>query len=343
LKRRLEKILPVILLLMPCVAQGQSAVTTISLGPDQIGKVKTAQGISTRMTFPDPVYEIICGDLYDAASGKGLFVVQGSGDERQRGNSVYLKPVAAKGMSNLFVTTGEKGKNTYNFDLEIVPIAQAHRVVNVIAPQGATHPVAGQAPQNDSQSTPENGASATDSESRRNDLEQAARRQGDEILRQARQQADRIVGEAEARVIEADRQAMQRGDQEAERRFVRALMLGTRELKVNSTRAAVKKVIVTLDPRIVILGEKAYLRYTIQNTSDQIFTFAAIVLERTSATETQSITVETNQTKAENKLEPAEVMAGVLVFDQRTLAPKDRLTLFLRGEENAELVRVSIQ
>jgi vacuolar-type H+-ATPase subunit H len=329
---------------MPCVVKGQSAVTTISLGPDQIGKVKTAQGISTRMTFPDPVYEIICGDLYDATSGKGLFVVQGSGDDRQRGNSVYLKPVAGKGMSNLFVTTGEKGKNTYNFDLEIVPIAQAHRVVNVIAPQTPTPPLVTQVPPpNGSQSSTENGTPSGESEARRNELEQQARRQADEILRQARQQADRIVGEAEARVIEADRQALQRGDHEAERRFVRALMLGTRELKVNSTRAAVKKVIVTLDPRIVILGEKAYLRYTIQNTGDQVFTFAAIALERASLTDTQQITVETNQTKAENKLEPSEVMAGVLVFDQRLLAPKDKLTLFLRGEENAELIRVSIQ
>ena len=48
------------------------------------------------------------------------------------------EPVATKGMSNLFVTTGEKGKNTYNFDLEIVPVALAHRVVNVIVPRRST-------------------------------------------------------------------------------------------------------------------------------------------------------------------------------------------------------------
>ena len=130
---RVNKTVSVILLLMILpVARAQSTVTTIVLGPDQIGKVKTAQGISTRITFPEPVSEIICGDLYDAASGKGLFVVQSSGNDSQRGNSVYLKPVATKGVSNLFVTTGDKGKNnTYNFDLEIVPMPQAHRVVNV--------------------------------------------------------------------------------------------------------------------------------------------------------------------------------------------------------------------
>ena len=77
-------------MMLAAVAHAQSAVTTIVLGPDQIGKVKTAQGISTRITFTEPVSEIICGDLYDAASGKGLFVVQSSGNEQQRGNSVYL-------------------------------------------------------------------------------------------------------------------------------------------------------------------------------------------------------------------------------------------------------------
>src|SRR6185295_16581058 len=96
----LAKAISVTLLLMLApVTRAQSTVTTIVLSPDQIGKVRTAQGISTRITFPEPVTEIICGDLYDAASGKGLFVVQSSGDERQRGNSVYLKPVATKGVS----------------------------------------------------------------------------------------------------------------------------------------------------------------------------------------------------------------------------------------------------
>ncbi len=332
------------------VVRAQNTVTTIVLGPDQIGKVKTAQGISTRITFPEPVSEIICGDLYDAASGKGLFVVQTSGDERQRGNSVYLKPVAAKGVSNLFVTTGEKGKNnTYNFDLEIVPMAQAHRVVNVVssAGQSGSDPsAAGPGAQSPSKGGPNGGdpsRPAPDPEQRRGEIEQQARIKADETLRLARQQADRIVGEAEARALEIDRQATQRGDQEIQHRFVQALMLGIREVKVNNPRTMVRKVIVLLDPRIVMIDDKAYLRYTIQNTSDQIFSFNAIALERTAAGETQPITVEIHQSKAENKLEPGEVMNGVLVFDPKVIAPKDKLNLFLRGEANAELIRVNIQ
>jgi hypothetical protein len=61
------------------------------------------------------------------------------------------------------------------------------------------------------------------------------------------------------------------------------------------------------------------------------------------AAETQAIIVEVHQSKAENKLDPGEVMNGVLVFDPKLIAPKDKLNLFLRGEANAELIRVTIQ
>lgn len=106
----------------------QKPITTITLGPDQIGLVKTAQGITTRIAFPEKVAETICGDLYDPASGRGTFVVQNSGSD------VFLKPVARRGVSNLFVKTGEGAKQRiYSFDLNVVSnAAQAHRLVNVV-------------------------------------------------------------------------------------------------------------------------------------------------------------------------------------------------------------------
>src|SRR4029078_2196721 len=162
--------------------------------PDQIGKVKTAQGISTRITFPEPIFEIICGDLYDAASGKGLFVVQSSGNDTQRGNSVYLKPVAAKGVSNLFVTTGEKGKSTtYNFDLEIVPMAQAHRVVNVFASTNQPGSDSSGHSWKGGRNAGDGSRPGGDGDKSRTDIEQQARTKADETIRLARQQGDRII------------------------------------------------------------------------------------------------------------------------------------------------------
>ena len=123
-------------------AAAQSPVVTLQLSSDQIGVVKTSVGITTRITFPEPVAEIICGDLYNSADGKGTFVVQRSGSAEKPGNDVYVKPVAAKGQSNMFVKTGD-GRHTYNFDLNIVAPTLAHRVVNVTDAPPSSGPATG--------------------------------------------------------------------------------------------------------------------------------------------------------------------------------------------------------
>src|SRR5204863_9375461 len=75
---------------------------------------------------------------YDPATGKGTFVVQRSGGVDRPGNEVFIKPVSSKGLSNMFVKTGD-GKHTYSFDLTIVSTPQAaHRMVNVTDPAGTT-------------------------------------------------------------------------------------------------------------------------------------------------------------------------------------------------------------
>lgn len=120
----------VLTLLAPVTeATAQSSVIDFTLKPNQIGQVKTGERITTRIIFPGPVKEIICGDLYDPASGKGSFVIQGSD------NDIFVKPVVRKGASNMFVKVGENGEHVYNFDLSIVPTEQAYRVINVINAQ----------------------------------------------------------------------------------------------------------------------------------------------------------------------------------------------------------------
>lgn len=119
-----------VLLSLSRVASAQTPIVTIRLAKDQIATVKTAPGITTRLVFPDQVNEIICGDLYDPASGRGTFVIQ------RGGNDVFLKPVATKGLSNMFVKTVQSDENVYSFDLLIVTADQAHRVVNVLDTHG---------------------------------------------------------------------------------------------------------------------------------------------------------------------------------------------------------------
>lgn len=106
----------------------QSAVTTMTLGPNDMGTVKTAPGITTRISLGEPVKQVICGDPYDPISGRGKFLVESIENE------VYIKPVGDKGASNLFIKVGEKksDQHIYNFDLFIVPVEEANRVINVI-------------------------------------------------------------------------------------------------------------------------------------------------------------------------------------------------------------------
>jgi hypothetical protein len=332
----------VILIGFFAAAQGvfaQAPVATLALSTDRIGEIKTAQGITTMIRFPEAVQEIICGDLYDAGTGKGTFVVQRSGTNERPGNEVFIKPVSLKGASNMFVKTD--GKHTYSFDLTIVAMGQAHRMVNItdLAATTSSNPPA--SPPETRGTDPEKPP--PDFERLKAEAEQQARTRAAEIIRTAQQQADRKIAEADARIQEAERLAPQRADQEIERRFMQALMLGLRETKVSNTRAIAKKVVITLDQRILLFDEKAYLRYTIQNTSDQDFAFTSLSLETNEGKEAKALTAVVNQSKPENLLTPGESLTGIIVFDPKQVSAKQRFTLFVRGEDSAELAHVTIQ
>jgi archaellum component FlaG (FlaF/FlaG flagellin family) len=332
-----------LMLLLANLAPAQTPVTTLALSPDRIGDIKTAQGITTMIRFPDPVQEIICGDLYDPGTGKGTFVVQRSGAADRPGNEVFIKPVASKGLSNMFVKTGD-GKRTYSFDLTIVSTPQgAHRMVNVTDQAAAANPGAASSGTMDQHSS-EPEKPAPDFERLKAEAEQQARQKAAEILRTAQQQADRKITEADAKVAEAERLAPQRAEQEIERRFMQALMLGLREMKVKSTRVTTpKKAVITLDPRVLLFDDKAYLRYMIQNTGDKDFIFTSLSLEVVDGKGAKPLAAEVNQSKAVNSLPPGEALTGVIVFDPKQIAAKQNLTLFVRGADSAELAHLTIQ
>ena len=300
--------LPVCVAAIVPTAQAQSPVLTLTLGHDQIGIVRAAEGLTTRISFPEPVKEIVCGDLYDPQSGRGSFVVQRSD------NDVYLKPVVLKGMSNLFVKTGENGSRIYNFDLLIVSMAQAARIVNV-----------------------------TDAAARRpQPARPRAEQDGEETLRNARRQAAEIVKQAEQRAVDTDRQTAERADREIERRFLRALMSGLREFKISNTRVVSKRFLIFLDQHVLTFGDKSYLRYTIQNTSSADLALGSISLETTVGNTSKVIPSEVVQNERASAVKPGEAITGIVVFETKLVSMKDKLTLRLLGEDAAEVARVSI-
>lgn len=296
---------------MPCRAQ--SPVATIKLGKDLIGLVKTAQGLSTRISFPEPVKEIICGDLYDPASGRGSFVLQ-------RGeNDVFVKPITPKGISNLFVKTGDRAEHTYNFDLVIVPTNEALRVVNVIGER--------------TQSGARPGYSQAESDA-------LARKQVDETVRQAEAEAANIIANAQRNADTLIGEATERAQKDVDRRFVNALMLGLREEKTGASRvAAPNGVTVTLDQRVIIFGDRSYLRYTIHNNGAKDFTFDKLLLEDGSG---KPVSADIIQAKTANVVKPGESLVGIIVFTSDSTGKRDRLTLSVRGEGSTEIARLAV-
>lgn len=321
-------------------ASAQTQVSSVTLGPEQVATIKTTLNNSTRIAFPDTVGEIVCGDLYDAESGKGSFVIQRSGTADKPGRDVYVKPIAQKGMTNMFVTTAS-GK-TYNFSLIVVPANQYHMVISVLDPKSSAPSPENPAPTaGNANTTP--CITEADLEKRKAQIEQAGQLKADDIIRKARDEAHRIINDAETRVAAINRKASDNAPQESERRFLQAILGGVQRLKVDGTRASIGKVSVTLDPDIYFFDGKAYLRYMIHNTSDKDFVYSAIMIEAGAPRALQSIPVELTQSKAENTLAPTETLSGVIAFDAKLIAPKDKIVFLIRGEESIELVRLNIQ
>jgi vacuolar-type H+-ATPase subunit H len=314
--------------------RAQSPVMSLALGPDQIGVIKSAQEITTRISFTQPVKEVICGDLYDGGTGKGSFIVQRSGKD------IFLKPIVTKGLSNMFVKTGDKVARIYNFDLEIVPPHSAYRIVNVI--DAPTERSAGEHPSSEHPATESGGGNSGGA---------GAGQRSDEIIRNARQQAQRIIAQAEQRAAdvyrqatehaaEEDRQAAGRADQEVQRRFVQALMPGIGESRTINARAAANKVVISLDRRVLKFGDKSYLRYTILNNSASDFAYTAVALQASQGSETKSIAAEVTQNKNEFRVTRGESLVGIVAFDSKLVGSKDVLTLTVRGDNDSEIAHL---
>jgi hypothetical protein len=305
-----------VLLTSISVARPQTLIRTAAPGPDEIVPIKTAQGITTRISFPDIVKEIICGDLYDPASGHGAFVVQ-RGD-----NDVFIKPVSASGTSNLFVRIGPNPERVYTFDLLIVPASQACRVLNVVAEKNRPSARAYQ--------SPEAARIISDAE-----------RQAEQIDRAADRRVVQMLSEAERRRAESESKLTERAGYEVSQRFIRAMMTGIHEIRTGSARADTKGIAITLDRCALSLDGKLYLRYTIQNLTGSDLVFQRLSLESGSGENKKVIKAHIAQSKSENSLKPREGLAGVITFEQNAVNLKEGLTLCVRGE-NTEIARVSV-
>jgi vacuolar-type H+-ATPase subunit H len=340
------KIFSLLVTCLPLVVQANaqdSGIASITLSAEQVGKIKTALSISTRIAFPRNIKEIVCGDLY--IEGKGTYLIQRGGSNNEPGNDFFIKPVSqSRTISNMFVRTDDG--HVYNFDLTVVAKPElAHRTVNVYDPQpGSAKPRDGASGNGQPTGTnPENGPcpSEADLKKKEGEIVQAAQNKADDIVRRAREQANQIIIDAEAQRAEMNRDNGQRGSQEAETRFRQGIMGGIQSTSVKNTSATWDKVKIMLDPQMLTFDGKTYLRYILQNLRATDFAFTAIGLEVGSSK--QTVAIEWTQSKSDNTLTTAESLTGVIVFDQKNVAPKDKVYLVLRGENDTEIGRINIQ
>lgn len=103
-------------------APRSEAVVRVSAGGERIASIRTSRGVTTMLSLPAEAKEAVCGDLFDAQTGNGCFVIQRSGRD------LFLKPLKPTGATNLFVKTEAA---TYAFDLVVVPADRAMRIVFV--------------------------------------------------------------------------------------------------------------------------------------------------------------------------------------------------------------------
>jgi hypothetical protein len=99
-----------------------AAVVRVVAGGAEIPVIRTARGVTTMLSLPEEAREAVCGDLYDPETGAGGFVI------RRSGRDLFLKPLRAGGVSNLFVKTE---RATYAFELVVVSPRRAMRIVYV--------------------------------------------------------------------------------------------------------------------------------------------------------------------------------------------------------------------
>ena len=291
----------------PVAAPG---IVFVDVTPDTITSVRTAQNVVTRIALPRKAEEAICGDVFDPGSNTGTFVITRSG------NDVFIKPLAAKGQTNLFIKTESE---IYNFDLVVVPAAQAHRVVNINQPAYE-------------QQIEQMKASARhDLDAERTQLEAEMADKLAERQRDADQKnADALAAEQKRLKAEAERRA---GDLAA-RRIADGVMQGFNTVGLREHVAKVDPFDLMLDDPAYVFEGKIYLRFTLANRGDKDANFVEprLVLRGDGQDKDKPVSAQVITGRGDFRAPAGGNAVGVIVFERPELQKGQRVFLVLRVE-----------
>ena len=288
-------------------AAASSGIIFVDVTPDSITTIKTAQNLITRIALSREAKQAICGDLFDPASNAGSFVIT------RDGNDVFIKPVVAKGQTNLFIKTDQE---TYNFDLVVVPPPQAYRVVNVnVPPYEAQLQARRDAAEREIEQ--ERTQMATDMEqqltARRQELEQKA--------------ADSLAAEQRKLRADADRRAADL----AVRRFTDGILQGFTTVALRERRGQLEQVEVAVDDAAYVFEGRLYVRYRITNRGSRELTLSEPRLLVQGGEKDRPVTAMIFTSRGDYKVPAGQTAAGVAVFERPALVAGERIVLVVRA------------
>lgn len=302
----------------PPASAPASGIIFVDVTPDTIVTIKTAQNVVTRVALPAEAKQAICGDVFDAASGTGTFVIDRSG------NDVFIKPLATKGQTNLFIKTE---KEVYNFDLTVVTSAQAYRVVNVNLPPY------------ERQIAEQRAAAAKDIARDRAAMESEMSGKLADRQREIEQaNADVLASERAKLRAETDRRASDL----AMRRVADGVMQGFTTLPLRERRGQIDQFDVVVDDAAYVFEGRLYVRFRITNRGTAEVTYnEPKIYVRTGETD-RPLVASTITGRGDFKVPGGQTVSGVLVFERVTLERGERLMLVVRGAGEGRAVQLRL-
>jgi hypothetical protein len=291
----------------PTVSAGSSGILFVDVTPDTITTLKTAQNLITRVALPQEAKQAICGDLFDPATNTGSFVID------HNGNDVFIKPVAKSGQTNLFVKTDTA---VYNFDLVVVPPAQAYRVVNVNLPpyeQQIAAQKAAAAREIEQQRTQLETDMAQELATRKTELDQKA-------------QAD-LAAEQKRLRTDADRRAADM----ATRRFIDGILQGLSTIPLREKRGQYDQIEVVVDDSAYVFEGKLYVRFRLTNRGTKDVTYQEPKLLVQGGEKDRPVTTTLFTSRGDYKVPAGQSAAGIAVFERPSLDKGERIVLIVRG------------
>jgi type IV secretory pathway VirB9-like protein len=295
-----------------------AGIVFLDVTPDTIVTIRTAQSVITRVALPEEAKQAICGDLFDPGTSTGSFVIDKSGTD------VYIKPMNAKGQTNLFVKT-ESG--TYNFDLVVVPAAQAHRVVNVNLPAY------------EKQIEESRKKARQEMEQERETMRGELQQEFDDRRRELEKESAAALA-AEQRKLRADTD--RKVSDLAARRFADTVMQGLTPVSLRERRAEFDpQTEVQLEEAYVIEG-KVYVRYRVANKAPEDLTYLEPRIVIRGPEKDRPVAATVISSRGDFVVPGGEAGVGVMVFERPELERGERVVFVLRVEGRDRVLQMRL-